>query len=224
MAAIAPLETIQLGPDEATASVIWLHGLGASGDDFVPLVPALGLPEVRFVFPHAPIRPVTINMGFRMRAWYDITSLEPSATREPEIQIRESAAEIEALIDAEIGRGIPADKILLAGFSQGGAMALHVGLRRPEALAGVLVLSAYALLPEKMSDEFAPAQAQTPFAFGHGQHDEMVPLARGRDAHARCAALLDEQNPPLWWDYPMGHEVCPQEVADIRAWLHARIG
>lgn len=217
--ASALLECIEVGPDDATQSVIWLHGLGASGDDFVPIVPALAQPQTRFVFPHAPRRPVTINMGFVMRAWYDITSLAPSATREPEADVREAAVQVEALIAAERARGIAANKIVVAGFSQGGAMALHVGLRHAEALAGIMVLSAYTLLPDTLEAEFDAAQRATPMFFGHGRMDPVVPMQRGRDAHQRASALLDDDSAPLWRDYAMEHQVCPEQVADIRAWL-----
>lgn len=213
------LECIEKGPADAETAVLWLHGLGASGDDFVPLVPHLGLPRTRFIFPHAPVRPVTINMGYRMRAWYDITTLERSATREPEADIRASAEMVEALLEREAERGRPAHKVVLAGFSQGGAMALHVGIRHAHGLAGIMVLSAYALLTQTLGAEAHPANAQTPMLFCHGTHDPLVGRDRGREAYD----LVSEGRPARWEEYPMEHEVCPAEVATIKSWLHARL-
>lgn len=210
------------GPDEAAdGSVIWLHGLGASGHDFEPLVPHLGLPKTRFVFPHAPQRPVTINMGMVMPAWYDILSMAGSAgVREPIEHVRQSQAQVEALIQREKERGTPAEKIVVAGFSQGGAIAGWVGLRHQEALAGIMILSAYELFPETMLEEASPANAQTPMLFCHGSLDPMVKMAWGREGYLRRAA---ESRDVAWHDWPMGHQVCLEEVEVIAFWLQGRL-
>jgi phospholipase/carboxylesterase len=205
-------------PDSA---VLWLHGLGASGHDFVPIVPHLGLPTTRFVFPHAPERPVTINGGARMPAWYDITSLAPGPGREPEADIREGAAMVTAWLGRLAAEGVPAERTVLAGFSQGGALALHVGHRHPERLAGVMVLSAYLLLEETVDAEGRPDNAGTSMLFCHGTRDEVVPLARGRRAFERFTTGGRDVR---WADYPMGHEVCLPEVRAIRGWLAERLG
>ncbi len=215
------LETVTLpaAADPAPASVIWLHGLGADGNDFVPIVPELQLPPARaprFLFPHAPIRPVTINMGMQMRAWYDIAGLDKALTEEDEDGIRASAEAVGALVDAEIAAGVPADKIVLAGFSQGGAIALHTALRYPQALAGVMALSTYLPLREQVADELADANRQIPILQCHGQHDPVVPEALG----AFSRELLGKLGYAVRWkSYPMQHQVCIEEIADIRDWL-----
>ena len=168
------LATVRVGPEDARDCVLWLHGLGASGHDFEPIVPALGLPEVRFVFPHAPSRPVTINMGFVMPAWYDILSMDHhDASRESLSDIRESQAQIEALIADERARG--AQRIVLAGFSQGAAMSLFAGLRHEGELEGIMVLSGYEVA-STLRAERKDSHRTTPFFFGHGRHDSMVPM------------------------------------------------
>lgn len=212
---------VEVGPggDDATSAVIWLHGLGASGHDFEPIVPMLGLPETRFVFPHAPKRPVTINMGFVMPAWYDILSLDRSGVRESEADIRASIELVEGLLERERKRGVPTDRTVLAGFSQGGAMALCTAERHARPLAGIMVLSAYEVLGDVLLDERSEANATTPMLFGHGRFDEIVPSWLGRAAHDRMASLYPERVID-WHDYPMGHEVCPEEIAEIRRWLH----
>ena len=218
------LECIEIGPSQwATASVIWLHGLGADGHDFEPIPPLLGLPHVRFVLPHAEHRPVTINGRFVMRAWYDILSLDFSGVRESEADIRRSQAQIEALIRRENQRGIASERIVLIGFSQGGAMALHVGLRWPERLAGVVVLSAYLLMAERTRDERSPANATTPMLVCHGTQDPIVPVWLGKAAYEQIAAL-DPERPMHWYDYPMPHAVCPEELAEIARFLREQIG
>ena len=215
----APLETVEVGPADASAAVVWLHGLGASGHDFEPIVPMLGLPQVRFVFPHAPTRPVTLNMGFVMHAWYDIR-IGDVGFREPEEDVRASAELVEALIAREEARGVPSSSIVLAGFSQGGAMALHVGTRLPRPLAGIMVLSAYHLLPDRYPAERSDANLSTSMLFCHGRHDPLVPMQRGRTAYD----AVSPGHPAAWHDFDMQHEVCPDEIAVIRDWLHQRLG
>jgi phospholipase/carboxylesterase len=215
-------ETVELetaaSPD---AAVIWLHGLGADGHDFEPVVPELRLParlRLRFVFPHAPVRPVTINMGMRMRAWYDILQLGGGPEDEP--GIRASQAILEALIARERARGIEPQRIVLAGFSQGGAVALHTGLRHGERLAGVLALSTYLPLATTVAGERNPASAQLPVFMAHGRFDEIIPLARAQQSRA----LLESLGCRLHWcEYPMPHAVCGEEIADIAAWLGERL-
>lgn len=202
-------------------AVIWLHGLGADGHDFEPVVPYLGLPAgtpVRFVFPHAPMRPVTINAGAVMRAWYDITELSTSKGQD-EAGIGHSAAKVRQLIEREEERGIAARNIVLAGFSQGGAMALHVGLRFPRTLAGIMALSAYLLFPERLEQECSQANRETPVFMGHGSHDPMLPLMLGREAKNRLEAL---RWPVEWHTYPIPHSVSPEEITDIGRWLQSR--
>lgn len=201
-------------------SVIWMHGLGADGHDFEPIVPFLGLPSgksVRFVFPHALRRPITINGGMVMRAWYDIVQISTSRGQD-KAGIRHSADKIRALIDHEIARGIPASRIVLAGFSQGGAMALHVGLRYPQTLAGIMVLSGYLLFPERLQSEHSKANAATPVFIGHGTQDPMVPFSLGQ---ATVTALQGGQWPLEWHDYPVPHSVSQEELADVGQWLQA---
>jgi phospholipase/carboxylesterase len=215
------LETVEIETAPAPrASIIWLHGLGADGHDFVPIVPELALPEtpaVRFVFPHAPMRAVTINGGAVMRAWYDVVAAGGDR-REVEPGVRESARQIETLIERERSRGVADSAIVLAGFSQGGAMALHTGLRHPERLAGIMALSCFLPLGDALAGEASPANRDTPIFMAHGAHDPMIPLARGRRARDMLTALGYR---PAWHEYPMPHSVCAEEVADISAWLGA---
>ena len=215
------LETVEAITGEApAASVIWLHGLGADGHDFASIVPEFSLPiATRFIFPHAPVRAVTINQGARMRAWYDILSLE-RADPEDEEGIYASAAAINALIEAEVERGIPADRIVIAGFSQGGSIALHVALRHPNRLAGALALSTYLPLAATLGTEKSPANASIPLFMAHGAHDPVVPEALGRSAREFLRGLGYEVE---WHSYPMEHSVCAQEVADINRWLHVQL-
>jgi len=210
--------------DEPRYSVIWLHGLGADGHDFEPIVPYLGLPPslaVRFIFPHALMRPVTVNGGAVMRAWYDIIELGSTSRGQDESGISHSAAKVCELIDFEISRGIPASRIILAGFSQGGAMALHVGLRYPQELAGIMALSAYMLFPERMLSESSDANSDTPVFIGHGSQDPVVPYSLGQ---AACALLKDTNRPVEWHSYPIPHSVSQPEIADIGFWMKARLG
>lgn len=218
MASLLPC--VEVGPrGEAAGTVVWLHGLGANGHDFEPIVPALELPRVRFVFPHAPVRPVTINGGMVMPAWYDIVALV-RAGGEDEAQVRESAARIDALIAREVGRGVPSDRIVVAGFSQGAALALHVGTRYPERLAGIMVLSGYEVRAASRSAEASPANLGTPMLFCHGTQDPLVPVQGGR---AACEAHATPGREARWREFPMAHEVSDAEIDVIRDWLHARL-
>ncbi len=204
-------------------TVLWLHGLGADGHDFEPIVPELRLPAdhgIRFVFPHAPHRPVTINGGMRMRAWYDITGPD-LAGREDEAGILGSIATVEALIAAEGARGIPPERVILAGFSQGGAIACHGGLRHPETLAGIVVLSAYLPLADRLDGAAIRANHDTPIFQAHGRQDPVVPPSLGHYSQQRIAALRPA---PEWREYDMAHGVCAQEIDDLRAWLQGRVG
>ena len=201
-----------------TACVIWLHGLGADGNDFVPIVPELTLPEalaVRFIFPHAPVRAVTINNGMRTRAWYDISGAD--LTNRADLGgVRQSQAQIEALLAREIGRGIRAERIVLAGFSQGGAVALHTGLRHAERLAGIMVLSAYLISPDALAGEAAGANRSVPIFMAHGTADPIVRFQWG-EASKR---LLDAAGYNIEWHaYRMEHSLCFEEVEAIGAWL-----
>jgi phospholipase/carboxylesterase len=216
---VAPLEALESKPDGApSASVIVLHGLGADGNDFVPIAQELDLSSigpVRFVFPHAPIRPVTINGGYRMRAWYDILGAD-LRQREDESGLRESQAAIAALIDRERERGVPAARIVLMGFSQGCAMTLMTGLRYPERLAGLAGLSGYLPLAPLIAAERHGANADVPVFLGHGTQDDIVPVAAGQ---ASAQALRALGHPVEWHDYAMPHSVCAEEIADLNAWL-----
>jgi phospholipase/carboxylesterase len=207
---------IETGPRPG-AAVIWLHGLGADGHDFEPIVPELGLPAspaLRFVFPHAPIRPVTINNGTRMRAWYDILQL--GGGPEDEAGVRVSEGLLKDLISTEVKSGIKPVHIVLAGFSQGGAIALQTALRYPEKLAGVLALSTYLPIASKLSAEKSAANQRTPIFMAHGSYDDIIPLARAEQSRAQ----LEEAGFPVeWHSYPMPHSVCPEEIEHIAAFL-----
>ncbi len=202
-------------------SIVWLHGLGADGHDFEPIVPELvarGWPPIRFVFPHAPVRPVTVNGGVPMRAWYDITGRD-IADKQDEPGIRTSITQVEALIAREAERGVPASNVILAGFSQGAAIALSAGLRHAERLGGIVALSGYLPLHLKLPAERAAANADVPVFIGHGSADPVVPQALGlmtRDL------LRDLGYRPDWHSYPMAHQVCAEEIADLRGWLTQR--
>lgn len=215
------LDTLEIGPPgRVDLSVIWLHGLGADGHDFAPIVDELGLAaSARFVFPHAPLKSVTINAGMRMRAWYDLESLD-AGTREDEAGIRESAALITGLIDAELARGVASKRIVLAGFSQGGAIALHTALREPRPLAGVLALSTYLPLAATLAAERHPANDAVRIFIAHGSADPMIHLSL---AERSRAALESAGYAVEWHCYPMAHAVCGEEIRDIGAWLGGRI-
>lgn len=216
-------EAVTLVPqDAARASVVWLHGLGADGYDFVPIVPELRLPPslaVRFVFPHADVRPVTVNGGHEMRAWYDIASLTP-AGREDVAGLEESVARITALVAAERARGTPASRIALAGFSQGGAVALHAGIAAAERLAGIVALSTYLPRAAALMARRPAANATLPILMCHGTHDAVVELAMGLAARS---ALTAAGHPVEWHDYPMAHEVSAAEIRTVANWLVARL-
>jgi phospholipase/carboxylesterase len=200
------------------AAVIWMHGLGADGHDFVDIPPLLRLPPrpaVRFVFPHAPMQPVTINGGMVMRAWYDVRP-DAGARREDEAGVRASQRRIEALIAREKTRGVPASRLVLAGFSQGGAMALHTGLRHGERLAGIMGLSCFLPLADRLAAEASAANREVPIFLAHGTQDPLIPLARARHAHQTLTGL---GYPVQWREYPMPHSVCEAEIRDIGAWL-----
>ena len=212
------------GGEQPHGSVIWLHGLGADGHDFEPIVPELGLGEqvgLRFVFPHAPVRPVTINGGMSMRAWYDVMSLDRSGPQD-ETGIRESSATLTALIEREHERGVPYQHIVLAGFSQGGAIAMHTAMRFPMKLAGLMSLSSWMPLESTIDREVAQEPKSQPrdlpVLMAHGTFDPMLPIAAGQ--HAR--ELMEKIGFKVQWhEYPMAHAVCPQEIADISHWLSA---
>ena len=211
------LETVEIeSAPRPSASVVWLHGLGADGHDFEPIVPELRLPiPLRFVFPHAPMRPVTINGGAVMRAWYDVRGVD-GERREDADGVRASARQIEALLAREKARGIAARRLVVAGFSQGGAMALHTGLRHAERLAGVLALSCFLPTADTLADEASAANRDVPIFYAHGVHDPLIPLARGRRAHDILVELGWRVE---WHEYPMPHAVCTEEIADVAAWL-----
>jgi len=202
-------------------TVIWMHGLGADGWDFVPIVKELPLPQgmqLRFIFPHAPMRAVTINNGSVMRAWYDI-AMTDIARLPDERGIRDSQAQVETLIAREASRGMPAEKIVLAGFSQGGAIALQAGLRHSKKLAGVMALSTYLTLADSLAAEAAPANRDTPILMAHGTQDPVVPLKLAVSSRDKLVQLGWKVE---WREYPMPHSVCMEEVEEIAAWLAGR--
>ncbi|WP_292975237.1 dienelactone hydrolase family protein [Nitrosomonas sp.] len=207
---------IATGP-EPLYTIIWMHGLGADGNDFVPIIHSLDLPAIpiRFLFPHAPLQPVTINGGYVMRAWYDIQDVD-FIKREDEAGLYRSQRAILALIKRENQRGIPSERIVLAGFSQGAAMALQVGLRHPDKLAGIIALSGYLPLAHKIRQETHAANQETPVFMAHGNHDNVVSVDLARTS----LQLLRKYNySVIWHEYPMAHTVCDQELADISCWL-----
>ena len=217
------LECVELSTaGDPKAAVIWLHGLGADGWDFVPVVRELeasGAPKARYVFPHAPMMPVTINNGFVMRAWYDIRTAD-LAHREDEASIRASQATVQRLIEREARRGVPRSRIVLAGFSQGAAITLHTGLRQPEPLAGLVALSGYLPLAEKFAAERHAGSAGVPILMAHGSDDPVVPIARGRSSRD---LLLSAGYSVRWHEYPMPHSVCAEEIEAIARFLQERL-
>ncbi len=222
-AAVDTAETVELGGGEKPdGTVIWLHGLGADGHDFEPIVAELDLDEqadLRFVFPHAPVRPVTINAGVPMRAWYDVISLDRAGPQD-EAGIRDSAATLKRLIEREHDRGVDYDRIVLAGFSQGGAIAIHTAMRFPEKLAGLMALSTWMPLEATIDTEVMQCPEtqprDLPVLMAHGSFDPMLPISEGQNARdIMQKAGFDVQ----WHDYPMAHAVCAEEIAEIRSWL-----
>ena len=214
-----PLETVtvETGP-HPTHTIIWMHGLGADGHDFEPLVPELldaGMPALRFVFPHAPVRPVTINNGYAMRAWYDIIGIDRRSAEDIK-GIGESADAIGGLIHREHARGIGSDHILVAGFSQGGAMALHLATGHPDKFAGVIALSCYLPMARDQARLRNGANLRTPIFMAHGTQDPVVPFALGEDSRQLLSSAGYSVD---WHTYPMPHGLCEPEVADLRAWL-----
>ena len=216
------LETIELEPaPNPAAAVIWMHGLGADGNDFAPIVPELrlgGAPAIRFVFPHAPMIPVTINNGYVMRAWYDVSygDLEGRSRQADEKGVRASQAEIEKLIAREVARGIHADKIVIAGFSQGGAIALHTGLRHAAPLAGIMALSTYLPAPHTLAAEASAANRNIALFYAHGSDDQVIPMAMAESSRQTLNAAGYTVD---WHAYPMQHSVCLEEIRDISVWL-----
>lgn len=227
MTSILPNITLDTGSNPQH-SIIWLHGLGADGEDFVPIAEEMQLPvAVRYIFPHAPMRPVTINNGYVMRAWYDILTAAASAELSASIGrnedaegLRESQTEVEKLIAQERQRGIAAENIFLAGFSQGGAVVLYTGLRHKEKLGGILALSTYLPLKQTLAAEATAAAKTVPIFMAHGQADPVIPHTFGR---ASSEELLRQGYPLDWHDYPMQHSVCPKEIRDIEQWLTRRL-
>jgi len=215
------LPCVEHGPKEgARASIVWLHGLGADGHDFAPIVPELGLPDdVRFVFPHAPAIPVTINGGAVMPAWYDILEMDLHR-RHDEGGIRRSSEQVEQLLAREVERGVPAERTILAGFSQGGAIALHRGMRHSERLAGIVGLSTYLVQGDTLDAEASDANRDTPIFMAHGTLDPMVPVDRGQ---AGRDVLLAAGRDLSWHEYAMQHQVCMEEIEDLGRWLAARL-
>jgi phospholipase/carboxylesterase len=222
MTTLLPRIELESAP-HPVAAVIWLHGLGADGNDFAAIVPELnlsGCPPIRFVFPHAPSMPVTLNGGYVMPAWYDILGAN-LVSQQDAAGIQKSESAIQALIAHEVARGIPAERIVLAGFSQGCAMALHTGLRLSQRIAGIMALSGYLPLADRFSSERNVANAKTPIFMAHGTMDPVVVLQRGEDSRNALAAL---GHPVQWHTYPMQHSVHPQEIADISTFLSQVLG
>ena len=216
------LPCIEIGPSNADASIIWLHGLGADGHDFEPIVPELGLPaslKLRFIFPHAPSMPVTINNGMVMPAWYDIRAMQIDANTD-EAGIRHSAQQLEDLIEREIERGVASERIILAGFSQGGAIVLHTGLRYPKPLAGIMALSTYLPLAHLLEQECDTANQRISIFMAHGNDDPVVPLMLAEKSKLHLEA---QGYRPEFRVYPMPHSVCQAEIADMASWVQQRL-
>lgn len=218
------LDTVELQTqDTVQYSIIWMHGLGADAHDFVPIVPELKFPDgvgVRFVFPNAPVRPITINNGMAMRGWFDILSLARIEREEDEQGLYESKAQIEALIKRENERGIPSERVFLAGFSQGCAMTLLTGVRYSEKLAGLIGLSGYLPLYQRTAEEASEANKDTPIFLVHGDFDPVIPIAIANTSHQKLRELGYQVQ---WHQYPMAHQVCAEEVADLNAFIIANM-
>lgn len=215
------LPRIEASPNSPAGTVIILHGLGASGEDFAPVVDWLGRDDLRFILPHAPDLPVTVNGGYVMPAWYDIRALS-GPEREDGEGLRRSAAQILEIVANEVERGVPTERIVLVGFSQGGAVVLDLLTRAPVRFAGGMILSSYLVEPASLDDRLHPANAETPVWFAHGERDDVVPMARGR---AAFEALRERGRPVAWDAYRMAHEVCESELAAVQdrlaRWLPA---
>ncbi|EWH08935.1 carboxylesterase [Catenovulum agarivorans DS-2] len=216
------LSYIDVNPQgEVKSLVVWMHGLGDSGHGFAPLVPELNLPDnlgIRFVFPHAPVRPITINNGLPMRGWYDIVSFDMN-NRADEKGVLTSAEQLQALIDSELAKhNLTHDKLVIAGFSQGGVMAYHLGCRQPEAPAGILSLSAYLSMPTKLAAEATEAAKTAPVLAMHGVNDEIIPVALGKQS---AEVIKQAGFEVTWQDYPMQHNVCAEQIGEISKWLQA---
>lgn len=209
------LEVVEIDAAAADAAVIWLHGLGADGHDFQPIAAALNLPATRFVFPHAPYRPITLNGGQVMRGWYDIEALTADAPQDA-AGIRGSAALVRRCIEAELARGIAAQRVVLAGFSQGGVIALHAALHFDRPLAGVLALSTYLALASELATAQQGANRNLPIFMAHGRYDDIIPP---QYAQASAQTLTAHGYAVTWRDYPMAHSVCPEQIDDLRDFL-----
>lgn len=210
---------LETGADP-THAIIWLHGLGADGHDFVPIVKELELPDtlpLRFIFPHAPVQPVTLNAGMEMRAWYDIIGLDRNSNQD-DAGIRKSEQLIQQLIAQQIKQGIPSQRIFIAGFSQGGAMALHTGVRYPEKLAGIIALSTYLPLADLLADERHVANHDTPIFLAHGKFDPVIPIDFAETSRDKLTTLGHAIE---WQLYPMAHNVCNEELSNLSQWLVA---
>jgi len=216
------LDCLEIDSTEpADGCIIWMHGLGAYGKEFAPIVPHMELPTIRFVFPQSLDRPVTINGGVEMPAWFDIRTLEESRMREDQNDIAVSTQLIQEIIEEQIARGIPSWRIVLIGFSQGGAMALHVGLRCPHRLLGIGVLSGYLLNPNLLAVEESEENRETPILFCHGRGDLVVPYKKGRRAYEGTKNHIRSRT---WKKYYVGHELCLQEIGDLKEWFHTLFG
>lgn len=209
----SPIEICQT--NNPSASVIWLHGLGADGNDFMPVVKMLNLPNIRFILPHAPYQKISMNNGYEMRAWYDLFGLQSKHPQDA-VGIEKTQVYIESLITQEISRGIASERIVIAGFSQGGAIALHLATRQQQALAGVLALSTYLPLQEKLAPQKTGQSLNTPIFMAHGTFDEVITLERCQQS---LTVLQENGYQVEWHEYPMAHSVHPQEINDIRAFL-----
>lgn len=217
------LPHLKIGPDKVNYTVIWLHGLGADGYDFESIIPELGLSDhykIRFILPHAPTQAVTVNAGMEMPAWYDILDSAKIDAQQDSKGIHRAAEYINAFIENEISQGIPSENIFLAGFSQGGVIALQTGLRYPKKLAGILALSTYLPLPDTLSSELSSANNTVPIMMTHGQFDPVIPIAIGKYS---CELLEKQGLKVQWHEYPMEHAVIPDEIEDISRWFKERI-
>ncbi len=204
--------------EKPDAAVIWLHGLGADGNDFVPIIDQLQLPSnlaIRFIFPNAPMRPITINQGYQMPGWYDISSLS-IVEQEDETGIKESSATLKQICEQQEAAGISSRRIVIAGFSQGGAIALHCGCRYPRPLAGIMALSTYLALPDSLDDEISEHMIETPVLMAHGRQDDVVAYDYGYNSKE---SLENLDVPVAWYEYDMAHAVCLEEINHIRQWL-----